>query len=104
MMEARVKQKVRWPVVQALCAREYVKSEWRPVPDGLEAEAEQNEYLETRDVTEIEDGGGDDVPPADASPQAVKLADEYGIDLSEVKGTGRDGKIIKKDIDALIGE
>lgn len=34
-----------------------------------------------------------------ASPLARKLAEEKGIDLSKVKGTGDNGRIIKKDID-----
>lgn len=34
-----------------------------------------------------------------ASPAARKLADEKGIDLSAVKGSGRDGRITKEDIE-----
>ncbi|XP_070621951.1 dihydrolipoyllysine-residue acetyltransferase component of pyruvate dehydrogenase complex, mitochondrial [Erythrolamprus reginae] len=36
------------------------------------------------------------------SPLAKKLAAERGIDLSQVKGTGPDGRITKKDIDAFV--
>ncbi|KAM6157827.1 dihydrolipoyllysine-residue acetyltransferase component of pyruvate dehydrogenase complex, mitochondrial [Rhynchocyon petersi] len=49
-------------------------------------------------------------PPAPAgpkgrvfvSPLAKKLAAEKGIDLTQVKGTGPDGRIIKKDIDSFV--
>nr|XP_060643716.1 dihydrolipoyllysine-residue acetyltransferase component of pyruvate dehydrogenase complex, mitochondrial [Anolis sagrei ordinatus] len=37
-----------------------------------------------------------------ASPLAKKLASEKGIDLSQVKGTGPDGRITKKDIDSFV--
>lgn len=36
------------------------------------------------------------------SPLAKKLAAEKGIDLAQVKGTGPDGRIIKKDIDSFV--
>uniref|UniRef100_A0A8C3VVP9 Acetyltransferase component of pyruvate dehydrogenase complex n=1 Tax=Catagonus wagneri TaxID=51154 RepID=A0A8C3VVP9_9CETA len=36
------------------------------------------------------------------SPLAKKLASEKGIDLTQVKGTGPDGRIIKKDIDSFV--
>ena len=35
---------------------------------------------------------------AEASPVVKKMAEEYGIDLSKVQGTGPGGKIIKRDI------
>ena len=39
-----------------------------------------------------------------ASPAAVKLALENGIDLSGVVGTGKDGKILIKDVRDLVSE
>ncbi|XP_074072774.1 dihydrolipoyllysine-residue acetyltransferase component of pyruvate dehydrogenase complex, mitochondrial [Macrotis lagotis] len=36
------------------------------------------------------------------SPLAKKLAAEKGIDLTQVKGTGPDGRIIKKDIESFV--
>ena len=38
-----------------------------------------------------------------SSPLARKLADDHGIDLAAVAGTGPDGRIVKKDIEARIG-
>ncbi len=37
---------------------------------------------------------------AKASPLAKKLADQYGIELSRVQGSGPGGRIIKRDVDA----
>jgi pyruvate/2-oxoglutarate dehydrogenase complex dihydrolipoamide acyltransferase (E2) component len=38
----------------------------------------------------------------DITPAALKLAQEKDIDLSKVKGTGTDGKIILADIKGLL--
>jgi pyruvate/2-oxoglutarate dehydrogenase complex dihydrolipoamide acyltransferase (E2) component len=40
-------------------------------------------------------------PPV-ATANAVKLAEEKGIDLSEVEGTGVNGTIVKKDVEAAV--
>ena len=39
-----------------------------------------------------------------ASPLAKSMASEAGIDLSQVQGSGDNGRIIKKDIEALLGK
>ena len=38
-----------------------------------------------------------------ASAAVIKLAEANGIDLQTVEGSGRGGKIVKRDIEALIG-
>ncbi len=38
----------------------------------------------------------------DATPTARKLAEESGIDLATIKGSGKEGRILKSDIDAVI--
>jgi pyruvate dehydrogenase E2 component (dihydrolipoamide acetyltransferase) len=40
--------------------------------------------------------------PPKATPIAQKLAAEYGIDLSQVTGTGRDGQVTRQDVEAFI--
>lgn len=51
-----------------------------------------------RDVSTITDS----LPEYDASPAAQKLADENGIDLNNVTGTGKDGRIVHGDVVAYI--
>lgn len=40
--------------------------------------------------------------PIDATDGAKELAEDNGIDLALVKGTGQDGRIIKADVQAYI--
>jgi pyruvate dehydrogenase E2 component (dihydrolipoamide acetyltransferase) len=39
-----------------------------------------------------------------SSPLARRLAGEYGIDLATVRGSGPEGRIVKRDIEALAGD
>lgn len=41
-------------------------------------------------------------PSVDAVPSAIKLAEEHGIDLATVEGTGKDGRILKRDVQAAM--
>lgn len=45
-----------------------------------------------------------DVEPAavDITPVARKLAEEHGLDLGAIEGTGKDGRILKSDVDKAI--
>lgn len=46
----------------------------------------------------------DAVEPAsvDITPVARKLAEEHGLDLGAIEGTGKDGRILKSDVDKAI--
>jgi pyruvate dehydrogenase E2 component (dihydrolipoamide acetyltransferase) len=48
-------------------------------------------------VSPLPDGA---TPPAYASPLARRMAREFGVDLASVKGTGRNGRIVRADIEA----
>lgn len=41
-------------------------------------------------------------PEISASPAAVKLAEEHGIDLVTVEGSGAGGSIVKSDVEAAV--
>jgi hypothetical protein len=51
-MEARVKPDYRWKNITAFSGREYVKSEFRLVPQDCEAQARANGSLEVRENVE----------------------------------------------------
>jgi hypothetical protein len=55
-MQARVKPDHRYAVLIAFTGREFVKSEWRPVPVGMEREAQQHPWLETKTEPEKQSG------------------------------------------------
>lgn len=38
----------------------------------------------------------------DASPAAVDLANEHGLNLADIQGTGSGGRIIQKDVEAAV--
>ena len=55
------------------------------------------------------DGGGpedddDDDGDVRATAAAESLADEHGIDISDVDGSGHGGRVTKGDVEALIGD
>lgn len=57
-------------------------------------EEDSKEKKESKSQTETKDGGR-----IFASPLAKKMAEDKGIDLSNVKGSGENGRIVKKDIE-----
>ena len=42
--------------------------------------------------------------PPDATRGALELAEQHGVDLSSVRGSGPDGRIYKADVEAVIGD
>ena len=68
--------------------------------------------VETVPVTQTSSISNNSFPPAEsisnlgskASPLAKKLAEERGINLKFVNGTGTDGRIVKRDIDNFQGK
>ena len=69
------------------------------VVDEMEIEAEDiDAYVSaTISATEIVDS----IIP-NATLGAQKLAEEHGVDLADVKATGKDGRIVKSDVQALV--
>lgn len=112
-MEARVKEGGRFVTVSACGGLVFSVKEFRPVPAGLEAEAEANPLLDVREegdataelvlaenvVAPHDLGEVESIElQIDASPGAIAFARKLGIDLSQVEGSGADGKIIKADV------
>lgn len=64
--------------------------------EGEEVKAEESKVEEKKEEVKIEE------EVIKASPAAKKLAREAGIDLSLIKGTGPDGRIVEKDVLAYI--
>ncbi|AXG73037.1 pyruvate dehydrogenase complex dihydrolipoamide acetyltransferase [Flavobacterium arcticum] len=62
--------------------------------DSTTSTNEEPKEADTQNVTTDNDGGR-----IFASPLARKIAEEKGINLSNVKGTGENGRIVKKDIE-----
>lgn len=58
-----------------------------------------NALIELEAAEGLGDGTTDDPPPEpDATPQARQQAEEAGLDLRSVSGTGDDGRIIVADV------
>lgn len=70
--------------------------EGKPEGKAKETPAEAEKAEEAKEpYEEAADGGR-----IFASPLAKKMAEDKGIDLSQVKGTGENGRIVKKDIES----
>jgi len=102
-MKARARAPHR--TIQAFTGREFVGYEWRPVPDGAEDEAMR---LEAGGFLELQSDDPPAAPPpvveVNATPSAAALAELSGIDLASLVGSGFDGRILKSDVEAALGE
>lgn len=67
-----------------------------PVGEDAEALLEQYHGAEFAEEVESESEGTAEVK---ASPAAAKLAEELGVDLDTVKGTGKNGVVTKGDVE-----
>ena len=74
-------------------------------------EREDGEFLRSNgedsddeSATMSEDNPFDDLEPdtPNATSAAVDLAAEHGVDLGSIDGTGKDGKILKSDVEELV--
>lgn len=120
-MQARVKKSYRWQIANACQGAEFVKYEWRPVPTGFEEQAKGLDFLETQSEVIASGEGSVTAPPVQIDPleylepeqvqdtvevvatrTAINFAKEHGIDLSQVKGSGKNGKIMMPDVKAYL--
>jgi pyruvate dehydrogenase E2 component (dihydrolipoamide acetyltransferase) len=72
----------------------FIGPEGSDIPDRVEAIAteEQNETPLQTKVTELKN--------VLATPLAAKVAENMGVDLGNIKGTGANGKIVRKDVES----
>lgn len=89
-MQAKVKEEYFLSSARS-AGVEFVKSEWRPVPAAAEEEVSNASFLEIFEESEI-----------NATDAAKVIAEEGGIDLTMVEGSGDDGKILKPDVVKLL--
>ncbi|MFA6244025.1 MAG: 2-oxo acid dehydrogenase subunit E2 [Candidatus Hydrogenedentales bacterium] len=68
-----------------------------PTPEEAEAEDGETEQGEGEEPRVIQRGGGVPVP---ASPSVRRLAREIGVDISQVPGSGSDGRVSLEDVKA----
>jgi pyruvate dehydrogenase E2 component (dihydrolipoamide acetyltransferase) len=66
------------------------------------ADAQQGEQVVSTSRVGIDDGG--EAHKLKASPLARRAAEEAGIDLAHIKGSGPDGRITKQDVDNFLRE
>jgi pyruvate dehydrogenase E2 component (dihydrolipoamide acetyltransferase) len=73
----------------------------QPTAEPSTASAEKAESQPAKPgETTVEPAGGDD--RVKASPLAKRVAEEGGVDLANVKGSGPGGRIVRKDIEAAL--
>ncbi|QNL50896.1 pyruvate dehydrogenase complex dihydrolipoamide acetyltransferase [Olivibacter sp. SDN3] len=78
------------------------KKSSKPAQKEKEEPAQENEAapVETSAASKAQEGGDATDSRVKASPLARKIAKEKGIDISEIKGSAENGRIIKKDVEA----
>src|SRR5919201_27682 len=86
--------------VGALLAR--IDAEARPGVAHVDEGSEPEPQGVGSRVSRVGNGSGDHAPPI--SPVVRRMADEHGVDLSRVEGTGRRGRVTKKDLLAFLGD
>src|SRR3990167_1110593 len=84
------------------CFWDFVKDRPREKLVLEEAEEPNQEGAKATVDDEVADKGTKKREALNASAGAVELAEQHGITLSEVKGSGAGGRILKADIEALV--
>jgi pyruvate dehydrogenase E2 component (dihydrolipoamide acetyltransferase) len=69
------------------------------VPSVSERTTEQDAHVQSSGSKTAQNGGGKTIK---ASPLARRMAEEHDIDLSQVKGTGPGGRIVRDDIEDVL--
>jgi pyruvate/2-oxoglutarate dehydrogenase complex dihydrolipoamide acyltransferase (E2) component len=87
------------PAVQSISPRSQAHPPVEPKP--LMAAAHSAEVAESRENVRATPSGA---PPRRYSPVVLRMAEEHGIDLSRVNGTGIGGRVSKRDVERYLDE
>ncbi len=79
----------------ASLAREEAEDIWA---EAQSLRRREGQGAEPPDVAETAAGGGDAPRSVEATEAARRKAEEMGVDLTEVRGTGADGRITVEDV------
>lgn len=77
---------------------------------NTEKSADSENDQETKEITKVSDESVKEKVPVDNSmkgrysPAVLRLSQEHGIDLSQVNGTGKGGRITRKDLEKLVSQ
>lgn len=71
------------------------------IQEELDGEINVYGLDEWKEALAEREAGAEDI---DATDSAIELARENNIDLSGVEGSGENGRILKRDVSALVGE
>lgn len=67
--------------------------------ETIPEEKEESQQVETQSESQAQE---DEKPRVIAMPSVRKYAREQSVDITQVKGTGKNGRILKEDIDAFV--
>ena len=77
---------------------------------NTEKSADSENDQESKEITKVSDESVKEKVPVDNSmkgrysPAVLRLSQEHGIDLSQVNGTGKGGRITRKDLEKLVSQ
>ncbi|MDD3699677.1 MAG: 2-oxo acid dehydrogenase subunit E2, partial [Atribacterota bacterium] len=93
------------PITEAVA---YIGKEGEEIPEEEEKPEEKIEAVKMEEE-KVEEKRGEAPLPSETerirvSPVARRLADEHGIDLSQIQGSGPGGRIVREDVEKAIEE
>lgn len=74
----------------------------RPLFSVYVAPKEETIKVDAGEVARVQGREVDSEHYLDATPSALKLADTEGVDLSLINGSGKDGRIVKRDVEEFL--
>ncbi|HSN70165.1 MAG TPA: dihydrolipoamide acetyltransferase family protein [Steroidobacteraceae bacterium] len=79
---------------------------FKPADASFEPESSTPTTTDSSAATSASSGGSEDAAGGEVrvSPIARRLAEQLGVDLSKVKGTGRNGRISREDVEAYAAQ